>query len=644
MSRLLAAMLIALAPVTSAEQQAPVRDSRTVARVGSASLTGTTHSDAQGNPAVPFAQVGVLGLDSGVIRVTSSDADGRFSISGLPAGRYLVSGAKPPFVGAMYGAQRAGRAGTPVALAEGESRGGIQLTLTRGAAIAGIVTDESGQPAPGVSLMLTPAAGGTMQQQLMTIAFTPPQVADDRGMYRFSGLPPGEYLLTANHAERFDRDARVLSVEEVDAAIRALGDAPPVTAKPPAPPPSTVVSPAPPPAGLPNTGLPMAGLAAMMMGGGGMGNAYAPVYYPGTVNAADAVPIRVVAGEERAGVDLIARRIPTSRIEGQVIGVDGQPVAGTMLRLRQADQGDVMSLSLMALSSSARVGPDGRFSMEGVPPGNYTLEARTFAMAAAPPGASALAAVGMPRAQYFAAADVTVFSNQPATGVVLRMQSGAKLSGRVAFNATVHERPKDFSSVLVALAPATQGDLFGVAMNATAGRVAADGTFTVEGVVPGRYLLTATVSEASQLLRWMPSSVLVGGRETADLPVEVRPGEDVGGIEITLTDAQQEVSGTLQDASGRAATDFTILLFPVDPAYWLPNSRRVLSARPATDGLFAFQGPLGPPAGEYFLAAVTELAPEDLSKPAFLSEVAKAAIKIRVAPGQKTRQDVRISR
>jgi len=391
----------------------------------------------------------------------------------------------------------------------------------------------------------------------------------------------------------------------------------------------------------------MPGLAMLMAGSGG-GGGYSPVYYPGTVDASEAQPVRVAAGEEREGIDLVARRVPTSRIQGQVIGIDGQPATGAQLRLLPVNPGEIMSLPLMAVSSGTRVGPDGRFTMDRVPPGRYTLEARTFAQGGSPiQGAAGLGAIvgQMPRAQHYASVDVTVVSHQPTTGVELRVQSGSTIAGRLIFNATTLERPKDFSNVMVTLTPASQADLFlGLGGGANFGRIAEDGTFTIEGVVPGRYLITATVSDVAQLLRWMPSSVVVAGREMTDLPVDVKPGEDIRGVAVTLTDAQQEVSGTLQDASGRPAPDFTILLFPADRAYWFPNSRRVLAARPGTDGFFAFKGPLGPPPGEYLLAAVTDLAPEDQYKPTFLAEVAKAAIPIRVAAGQVTRQNVRISR
>ena len=43
---------------------------------------------------------------------------------------------------------------------------------------------------------------------------------------------------------------------------------------------------------------------------------------------------------------------------------------------------------------------------------------------------------------------------------------------------------------------------------------------------------------------------------------------------VTLTDRVQEITGTVQDALGRPTSDYTIILFPADNRYWVPQSRR----------------------------------------------------------------------
>ena len=76
----------------------------------------------------------------------------------------------------------------------------------------------------------------------------------------------------------------------------------------------------------------------------------------------------------------------------------------------------------------------------------------------------------------------------------------------------------------------------------------------------------------------------------------------------------------------------------IDRAKWGPRTRQVQSTRPATDGTYSFSVF----AGEYYVAALTDLENEDLSNPAFLEQLVPGAIRITVADGEKKRQDFRI--
>ena len=71
-------------------------------------------------------------------------------------------------------------------------------------------------------------------------------------------------------------------------------------------------------------------------------------------------------------------------------------------------------------------------------------------------------------------------------------------------------------------------------------------------------------------------------------------------------------------------------------------SRRAVSAvRPGTDGRFRVNGLL---AGEYYLAVVTAVEPDDAMDPAFLEAVLPSAIRVTVKDGETLRQDLKIAR
>ena len=84
-----------------------------------------------------------------------------------------------------------------------------------------------------------------------------------------------------------------------------------------------------------------------------------------------------------------------------------------------------------------------------------------------------------------------------------------------------------------------------------------------------------------------------------------------------------------------------MIVFPAARSLWTPGSRRVQAVRPGTDGAFAVT-PL--PAGEYLMAAVTDVEPGQWNDPSFLDQLAAAAVRVVVTDGQQTRQDLRIVR
>jgi hypothetical protein len=66
-----------------------------------------------------------------------------------------------------------------------------------------------------------------------------------------------------------------------------------------------------------------------------------------------------------------------------------------------------------------------------------------------------------------------------------------------------------------------------------------------------------------------------------------------------------------------------------------------LSTRPATDGSFFVRDF---PAGEYYVAALSDLDPDEWQTPEFLNQVVPAAIRLTIADGARRRQDLRIAR
>ncbi len=69
--------------------------------------------------------------------VTSTDADGRYEIKELPAGRYNITATKGGFVQGNYGQRRPGEPGTPIDLSDGQTADKVNFVLSRGGVISG---------------------------------------------------------------------------------------------------------------------------------------------------------------------------------------------------------------------------------------------------------------------------------------------------------------------------------------------------------------------------------------------------------------------------------------------------------------------------------------------------------------------------
>ena len=104
-------------------------------------------------------------------------------------------------------------------------------------------------------------------------------------------------------------------------------------------------------------------------------------------------------------------------------------------------------------------------------------------------------------------------------------------------------------------------------------------------------------------------------------------------IVITLTDRPAGIAGTLFDQLGRPAPEYAIVVFSTDRSLWTTAPRRMSGiVKVGSDGTFNVSGL---PAGEYYLAALTDPDASLLGDPAFLEQLAAASIRFTLAEGEK---------
>lgn len=579
----------------SSAQRAP--DS-TPAQTGTARLAGRVfRAEASNRP--PVARVVVsIGLGDGRgNRQTVTDDEGRFEFDGLPAGGYLLTASKAGWVTTHYGSPRPGRPpGVRVVLADG-GKASVEIPIVPGSVIAGRIVDQDGQPmARQFPWLLERRLVGN--RQMLARARIPYAVGfferstNDLGEFRLFGLPPGTYYLVLNPS--ITSGARLTTQEEVRWALQ---------------PPGTVGAQAPPPG-------PVAG--------------YASVYYPGTTDPASSEGIVVGPGEVKEGLTFRVGFVPVARVEGIVRRPDGAPLTGTRLSM----DARVPQVNLEGSSRSAAVDANGRFVFQNVPPGDYRLSARTTASPQAP--------------LLWGQADVVV-AGQDIQSVGITLAPAASVSGRLAFSGTTQKPPADLTVIRLqftateALAAALAGG--GTGLTTHVATVEADGAFRVAGLPPDRYTVSATwpgIRGSDGTTGWWLTSILVGGKNIGDQPVEVRANEELPDVTIGFRDRIGAIEGLLTDATGRPAPEYFVLAFPVERTSWTTTSSRAVPAvRPGTDGRFRVAGL---PAGQYYVAVVTAVESGDAMDPAFLEAIVPSAIRVTVRDGEILRQDLRVGR
>jgi hypothetical protein len=207
--------------------------------------------------------------------MVTTDGEGRYEFTDLPAGVFTVSVAKPGFLTLQYGQRRPFETGTPVTLAAAQALGQIDLALPQASVITGRITDRLGEPAIDAEILIERYQNSSDgQRRLNRVAATP---TNDLGEFRAFGLMPGEYIVSAKLRGR----------------------------------PSLAAA-----TGQQAAAAPLAG--------------YLQTYHPGTPNVIDAEPVPLGLGEE-ANVQIAL--VPGPTIAGTIIDSPGRPAAGADLML-----------------------------------------------------------------------------------------------------------------------------------------------------------------------------------------------------------------------------------------------------------------------------------------------------------------------
>ena len=616
MNRRLLGGVVVVAVLAGAATFAQTQRDSKAAHPATVAGTGAPSAVERRRRPVRRAVVSLSGGEPRVSRAIQTDDLGAFVFADLPAGEFTLSANKGGFVDSIFGQKQpgSGRPGTPIRLNAGQQLKDLALPLARGGVITGRVVDEVGEPAFGISVRIY---RWVMKSGERTLAPGQSATTDDRGVYRIPALLPGEYVVSINPAPFGSVAVKIDSAVEYVKVIEALevlnGEARYAVSTAPRTPPAS--------AGAPKTG-------------------FAQTFYPGVMQVGASTAITLGPSEERQNVDFNLQVVPFAQLSGTVSGATG-PVSGATVQLIDATQPPGFG------GRTARTGRDGRFVFDGVAPGQYTLMTR-----AVPRGAPQLEAGGREAVEFFAtiedkekaaqvarainavalmwaSADVSI-DGRDLSDVNLTLQPGLTVSGRVTIDTGTQA---SFTRMTVGFVPVglQKGD------QATIGPAAVepDGRFSIKGVTPGRYRLTVMGGLPP---RHSIASAVFNGQDIQDIPIEISGQQNLGDGLVTLTTKATDVSGYVRGVGGEAVPGVTVIVFPAEERFWVPEARRIMAARPATDGKYQFRNL---PPGDYRLMAVPDIEPGRWYDPAFLRQLAGFAM-FTLAPGGKHVQDFQV--
>jgi hypothetical protein len=472
-------------------------------------------------------------------RNATTDADGKFTITAISPGRYLVNATRTLFF-------RSRRDSGPAALtlAEGQRMTGVQILLSSTSVIAGRVTDDRRDPLRSVRIE---ALRREFRDGLRIWVAAGQAITDDRGEYRLFNLTPGTYY------------------------VRAAQSSMP------------------------------------------------PLYYPGTPDSQNAVPVSVDAGAEAGAIDIEMRRSPDYSVQLTLGGIPTGSMVNFLLRRKSALANEQQAARAEMLTANTyRIGQ--------IAPGAYDLFVQ---VSSNPVGVGA-----QPRVLTNAASIPVNVTNANLDLGTVAIPSTVAVTGRILVPEPLPSPLASERLVLTMRALDLAAPIAATARgNTTPPGIQTDGSFTLPYVAPGRYQL--------QLTGLPPDTYLIsareGTREVLDTGFTVTGSQSP--IELTVggPGSVGSVIGTVVNALGSPVSSSTVWLVPAPERRGNPAAFRTTTTDQS--GNFTIRSVI---AGDYRALGWEDLEPGSYFDPEFLKGFETRGAAIKVQRGSQNTVTVRV--
>lgn len=446
-----------------------------------------------------------------------TEADGRFEFR-VPVGRYTLRASRSGYVAREYSARPEGRV-TVLALEPGMRIGDLRVRLMRFSVISGRVVNEQEEPLEGAQVVVwSLPRRDKVDQPVRRVARG---ATNDLGEYRVAGLSPANYYVSVEPS-------------------------------------------------LPDLPCSLAKTEAREATPGYPKRIYGLTFYPGAVDAAEAVPVRVEAGLDLKGIDFTLLPVRAETVRGRV-EMNFEKVASPAIALARP--------GLDEPARYAQVEPaDGSFAFCGVLPGRYLLKGSW--------------GIG---GKVFHAREEIETSDAPMGELLVKPAPAAQVAGRIRIEGG--GKP-DLSHL--------DAGLFGQS-NSRFTTIKPDHSFVFPDVWPGEYHLDLPNLPACCYLK----AAELRGQDVLRDGLRVEAGESVGGLELVVATDAPNIVGVVLDAEEKPVPGALVMIEP-DMTATRPGRKGTMDSTDQAGGFVL----AGVPPGDYRIyawadSAGTEWLPPD---------------------------------